>query len=327
MIHVEQLTKQYGPTLAVDGISFDVGRREVVGFLGPNGAGKSTTMRILTGYLSATAGRAAIDGHDVFDDSLEVRRRIGYLPEGVPLYPEMRVSEYLRYRAQIKGVPRKERAARVEAALERCDLRDVRRKLIGNLSKGFRQRVGLADALVHDPPVLILDEPTIGLDPHQVRQVRQLIRDLGADHTILLSTHILSEVEMICGRVIIICQGKLVYQDRLAEIATHGAGGVRVIVEARLPESAQQAGADALAAIPGVRSVNICSAGALAGQSLAAEAGWLRFELQVDPSVDVREEVFRRASAAGWTLRELRREQHSLEEIFVRLTAREADDA
>lgn len=207
MIHVEQLTKYYGDYPAVRDVSFEVARGQIVGFLGPNGAGKSTTMRILAGYITATSGRATIDGKDVFWDPIEARRRIGYLPESCPLYTEMRVEEYLRFRGGLKGMGGSMRRTRIDYVLERCWLKDVRRQLIGTLSKGFRQRVGLADALLANPPVLIMDEPTVGLDPAQIRETRRLIRELGSQHTILLSTHILPEVEMTCDSVIIIHQG------------------------------------------------------------------------------------------------------------------------
>jgi ABC-2 type transport system ATP-binding protein len=309
MIQVEQLTKRYGPVAAVDGISFQVEQGEVVGFLGPNGAGKTTTMRILTCYLPATSGRVTIAGREVFDDSLEVRRNIGYLPEGVPLYPEMRVREYLTYRARIKEVPARERRKRVEYVMDRCGVADAERKLIGRLSKGYRQRVGLADALVSDPPVLILDEPTIGLDPNQIRLVRDLIRDLGQQHTVLLSTHILPEVEIVCGRVIIIREGKLVFQETLANIARQSAGGAKVVVEARVGPAEAEKAAAVLGDVPGVLHVRV-----------SGELPWTVFELDVQPGADVREEAGRRMVGHGWALRELRREQPSLEDIFVRLT-------
>src|SRR5690349_2494467 len=232
MIEVDKLTKYVGPVLAVDRVSFEVGAGEVVGFLGPNGAGKTTTMRILTSYLPATSGIARVAGHDVMMESMDVRRSIGYLPESVPLYPEMRVEEYLVYRAKLKGVSRKDRPARIDYCLERCRIREVRRRLIGTLSKGYRQRVGLADAMVHDPPILILDEPTVGLDPLQIRETLTLIRDLGKQHTILLSTHILPEVEAICERVIIISSGRIGMDRRLADLSTDAAA---IVLEVRGP--------------------------------------------------------------------------------------------
>ncbi len=220
MIVVEHLTKYYGEYPAVRDVSFQVPKGRVVGFLGPNGAGKSTTMRILAGFLTATGGRATIAGHDVFADPIAVRRNIGYMPESCPLYPELRVSEYLRFRAGLKGLGWSARRKRIDYVIERCWLTDVRRQLIGTLSKGYRQRVGLADALLADPPVLILDEPTAGLDPAQIRETRKLIRELGTQHTMLLSTHILSEVEMTCDSVVIIYQGRVVEDGTLADVRT-----------------------------------------------------------------------------------------------------------
>ncbi len=218
MIVVENLVKYYGEYQAVRGVSFQVPKGQVVGFLGPNGAGKSTTMRILAGYLTATSGQARIDGKDVFWDPIAARRSIGYMPENCPLYPEMRVDEYLKFRAGLKGLGWSARRKRIDYVLQRCWLKDVRRQLVGTLSKGYRQRVGLADALLADPPVLILDEPTAGLDPTQIRETRKLIRELGQEHTMLLSTHILSEVEMACDSAIIIYQGAVVANGTLADL-------------------------------------------------------------------------------------------------------------
>jgi gliding motility-associated transport system ATP-binding protein len=223
MIHVSRLTKFYGDYPAVQNVSFDVPQGQVVGFLGPNGAGKTTTMRILAGYITASSGSATIDGLDVLWDSVEVRRRIGYMPESCPLYHEMRVSEYLKFRGGIKGLHGAERRKRIDFVVKRCWLEDVRRQIIGTLSKGYRQRVGLADALLASPPVLILDEPTAGLDPTQIRATRTLIRELGREHTILLSTHILSEVEMTCDSAIIIHQGQVAAAGSLADLK-HKAG-------------------------------------------------------------------------------------------------------
>ncbi len=214
MISVQHLTKRYGSHVAVDDLSFEVGKGDVVGFLGPNGAGKSTTLRILAGFLGMTTGSVTIDGKDIEEESREAKERIGYMPEAVPLYPEMRVGEYLAFRADLKGVSRSNRSKRVGLAMEKANVADRAMTLIGNLSKGYRQRVGLADALVADPPLLILDEPTAGLDPNQIREVRDVIKGLGADHTVLLSTHILSEVESSCDRVIVIARGKLVVKAR-----------------------------------------------------------------------------------------------------------------
>ena len=215
MIDVVGLSKRYHATQAVDRLTFGVDRGEIVGFLGPNGAGKTTTMRMLTTFLTPTSGRASLAGFDVLDAPLEVRRHVGYLPEGVPLYPEMRVREYLSFRAQLKDIPRGRRRSAIDRVLERCNLADVERRVLGHLSKGYRQRVGLADAMVHDPDILILDEPTSGLDPIQIREVRSLIRELGDQHTILLSTHIMSEVEAVCGRVVMIVGGRIAFDQSL----------------------------------------------------------------------------------------------------------------
>src|SRR5262245_52148572 len=232
MIQVDQLTKYFGPILAVDQISFQVAEGEIVGFLGLNGAGKTTTMRILTTFLPATSGVARVAGFDVMTQSMDVRRNIGYLPESVPLYSEMRVEEYLNYRSKLKGVDRRVRQQRLDFCLDRCRIREVRRRLIGTLSKGYRQRVGLADAMIHDPRILILDEPTAGLDPLQIRETLTLIKELGDQHTILLSTHILSEVEAVCRRVIIINLGRIGLDQKLSELATEAA---LIVLEVRGP--------------------------------------------------------------------------------------------
>lgn len=306
MIKVEKLTKRYAGHTAIKDLSFEVGRGEIMGFLGPNGAGKSTTMRILASFLPPTSGRASIAGFDVFDQSLQARAHLGYMPENVPLYNDMRVSEYLDYRAALKGVPHRRVSERVGDVEELCGLRDVEKKMIGTLSKGYRQRVGLADALLHEPDLLILDEPTIGLDPNQIRQVRELIKNLGKQHTILLSTHILPEVEMTCSRVIIIHKGQIEACDTpdnlLGQIRQ--AGGVSV--EAK---TGADNGADELRQIGGVREV-------------VSENGgeWKTFSLRVESGVDVREEIFRLAAARKWSLRELTQRRATLEDVFVELT-------
>src|SRR3954463_8340107 len=248
MIEVERLTRRFGTVKAVDGVTFAIGRGEIVGLLGLNGAGKTTTMRMLTTFLQPTSGRATLAGHDVLDDPLEVRRSVGYLPESVPLYTEMRVREYLAYRARLKDVPRARRAAAIRDVVARCQLGDVEDRILGHLSKGYRQRVGLAEAMVHDPDILILDEPTAGLDPIQIREVRALIRELGARHTILLSTHIMSEVEAVCSRVIIIAQGKIAVDERLDRLRTEST----IVLEARGPADAIHRG---LETVPGVERV------------------------------------------------------------------------
>ncbi len=311
MIKVAHLTKQFAGCVAVDDVSFEVGRGEIVGFLGPNGAGKTTTMRILSCYLPATSGTVTIGGYNVFTDSLEVRRRIGYMPENVPLYPEMRVDEYLDFRARLKGVAREWRRKRVDEVKELCGLKDVGRRIIGQLSKGYRQRVGLAESLVHDPELLILDEPTIGLDPNQIRQVRELIKDLAQRHTILLSTHILSEVEMTCQRVLIINRGRIVASDSPENLRGLMRGSARIVAELQGP---RESIAEKLGAIAGISRVT------------AAEAdGWGQFVLECARESDPRAQVAALAAREGWALRELRAEKTTLEDIFVSLTKVEAE--
>src|SRR6186713_1505754 len=277
MIKVENLTKRYAGQTAIKDLNFEVSRGEIMGFLGPNGAGKTTTMRILAGFMPPTSGRASIAGFDVFEKSLQARAHLGYMPENVPLYSDMRVTEYLNYRAALKGVPHRRITERVGDVKELCGLKDVERKLIGTLSKGYRQRVGLADSLVHEPDLLILDEPTIGLDPNQIRQVRELIKNLGRQHTILLSTHILPVVEMTCSRVIIIHKGRIEACDTpenlLGRIRT--AGGV--LVEAKV---GNDNGTDELKKIAGVRDV-----------TATKDGEWEVFALRVEAGTDVREEV------------------------------------
>jgi ABC-2 type transport system ATP-binding protein len=312
MIQVENLTKRYAGVTAIDNISFEVGKGEIVGFLGPNGAGKSTTMRILSSFMPATSGRASIAGHDVFEESLEARARLGYMPESVPLYTDMRVSEYLAYRGKLKGVRGRKLKERVADVQDLCGLEDVSRKLIGTLSKGYRQRVGLADALVHDPDLLILDEPTAGLDPTQIRHVRQLIVDLAKHHTILLSTHILSEVEKTCSRVIIINRGKIEASDTPQNLMRTLRAGDGVQLEAKV-------GADTalerLRAIDGVKDAKIESAG----------EEWTTFLLHVDADSDVRERVFQLAVERHWHVRDLSRRRATLEDVFVEMTQADED--
>jgi ABC-2 type transport system ATP-binding protein len=313
MIRVENLTKRYAGVTALNGVSFAVQRGEIVGFLGPNGAGKSTTMRILTGFIPATTGRVEVGGLDVFDHSLEVRRQIGYMPENNPLYVDMRVSEYLKFRARLKDVPRADRKERLDEVMEQCGVADVRRRVIGQLSKGYRQRVGLADALLGDPDLLILDEPTIGLDPVQIRQVRQLIRDLGKRHTILLSTHILPEVEMTCSRVIIIHHGKVLASDTPDNLMKTLHAGGAIQVEVRGPVGEVQS---VLRTVPGVESV-------------ATQPGadnLVQVTVQPKAGADPREAIFQAAVNSRWTLRELSRSRTTLEDIFVQIT-RDEDEA
>lgn len=312
MIRVENLSKRYGERAAVDDISFHVQPGEVIGFLGPNGAGKSTTLRMLTGYLTPNEGRISIGKVDAIADSVAARRLIGYLPESVPLYRELRVEEYLRFRARLKGVPRRQISERVKTSLEQANVTDVRNRIIGQLSKGYRSRVGLADALVADPPLLVLDEPTAGLDPNQIRQVRDLIRGMAGHKTVLLSTHILPEVESTCGRVLIIHRGRLVGEGEPGRLRIAGEGGQSLTIEgwgdrARFEQM--------LSGVPGVRAIGEVTV-------LQPDPPLVRIKLEVEAG-EVAEAVFKAAAAAGLTLRELRREQTSLEDVFAKLTMRD----
>jgi len=306
MIKVENLTKRYAGQTAIQDLNFEVSQGEIMGFLGPNGAGKTTTMRILAGFMPPSSGRASIAGFDVFAQSLQARAHLGYMPENVPLYSDMRVTEYLNYRAALKTVPHRRIAERTGDVKELCGLKDVERKLIGTLSKGYRQRVGLADALLAEPDLLILDEPTIGLDPNQIRQVRELIKNLGKQHTILLSTHILPEVEMTCSRVIIIHKGRIEACDTPDNLLgkIRQAGGVEL--EAKV---GNDNGVEELKKLPGVRDV-----------VTDGEDEWKRFSLRVESGTDVREEVFRLAIDRNWTVRELTQRRGTLEDVFVELT-------
>ncbi|MCS7090575.1 MAG: ABC transporter ATP-binding protein [Verrucomicrobiota bacterium] len=314
MIEVQDLTKRYGSRVAIHGVSFQVARGEIVGLLGPNGAGKSTTMRILAGFLPATFGTARVAGYDVALDSLEVRRRIGYMPENNPLYPEMRVQEYLRFRARLKGLSRRRARERVEVVLEQCGLTEVRRRLIGQLSKGYRQRVGLADALVHEPDLIVLDEPTIGLDPHQIRSVRRLIKGLAGRHTVLLSTHILPEAEMTCHRMLILLEGRVLASGTPAELERRLSGSRQVLAEIAAPEE-------------GLRSFwNACPEVA-AWEMAPADDGFHRCLLMPRGDQDLRPQVYAWVREQGWTLRELSCRRYSLEDIYVRLTGQEGGGA
>lgn len=307
MIQVDNLCKMFGPILAVDHINFQVQQGEIVGFLGPNGAGKTTTMRILTTFMPATSGIATVAGFDVMKQSLEVRKNIGYLPESMPIYPEMRVEEYINYRAKLKGVDRKARPARIEYCLEHCRIREVRRRLVGTLSKGYRQRVGLADALVHDPPILILDEPTAGLDPLQIRETLNLIKELGRKHTILLSTHILSEVEAVCQRVIIISSGRIGLDKQLKDLSTDAAV---LVTEVRGP-------------VDQVTNVLKTTDGVVKVSSQSAGDGVTAYELETLNNKDLREQVAQRIAKNGWSLRRLDMRKRTLEDHFVEVVLRE----
>lgn len=310
MIEVNQLSKSYARHEAVRGISFSVARGEIVGFLGPNGAGKTTTLRMLTGYLPPTSGTATIAGFDIFRQSIEARRKIGYMPENVPLYEDMRVREYLKFRAQLKGLGSSDTRRRVGEVIDTCGLGNVRRKMIRTLSKGFRQRVGLADALVHDPELLILDEPTNGLDPNQIRQIRELIRQLGRSHTVLISTHILSEVEMTCNRVIIIDGGKIKAADTPAALIgqMRAAGRIQAEIQGDVDVIS-----GALQRLDHVKKVT----------PEALEDNWMRYTIWVDSGTDSRERIAQLTSQFGWPLRSLFRHVATLEDVFVELTRKD----
>lgn len=313
MIEVSNLTKRYTGHTAVSDISFTVGKGEIVGLLGSNGAGKSTTMRILSCFLPATSGTVRVAGFDVFTEADEVRRRIGYMPENNPLHPEMRIREYLKFRARLKGLSRKRSRERVDVVMDQCGLTDVSRKIIGHLSKGYRQRVGLADALVHEPELIILDEPTIGLDPKQIRSVRQLIKDLGRHHTVLISTHILPEVEMTCNRVVILHAGKILAADTPENLQKIMSGKSQVIAEIAAPRGDLEICWEEMAEIEHF-------------DLSASEGEFLRCALTPRDGIDLRPQIFALARERGWVLRELTRNRHTLEDIYVRVTRPDADE-
>ncbi len=310
MIEVNNLRKLYGPVEALRGISFTVGRGEIVGFLGPNGAGKTTTMKILTGYISATAGSFKIAGFDGFAESLSVRENIGYLPENAPLYPDMGVVEYLEFVCRVRQVPKNEWDTRIASIIERCGLQAMAHKDIGALSKGYRQRVGLAQAMIHDPPILILDEPTSGLDPNQIVEIRNLIKELGTDRTIILSTHNLPEVQMTCTRMIIISDGRKVADGTAEELQQKG-DDARFIASVRLPENISEA--DAIKELESLS--NVAKVEAMPSQSDS-----LRAALTAEGDADLSDEIFQHVTAKGWALTELRRDVVDLEKVFHKLT-------
>jgi ABC-2 type transport system ATP-binding protein len=312
MIEVDGLTKDYGPTRAVDHVSFSVRRGEVLGFLGPNGAGKSTTMKMLTCFLAPTDGRARVAGHDVFDEALEVRRRIGYLPEDTPIYRDMTVREFLEFAAAMRGMDPTRSAERIKEVGLRCGLGEVAGKLVAELSKGFRQRVGLAQAMLHDPDILILDEPTSGLDPNQIVEIRSLIKEIGREKTVILSTHILPEVQATCSRILIISGGRLVADGTPDSLRAREKGGrYRVVVESN--GVAQEAIRDRLASLAGVARCEM----------IAGEAGAHAFALDAAAAADLRKPIFKAAVDNRWTLLELLRESASLEDVFRNLTQTE----
>lgn len=310
MIEVKELTKWYGPVCAVDHVSFEVQRGMIVGLLGPNGAGKSTTMKIITCYLPATGGSVSVAGHNVLSDSMAVRRCTGYMPESVPLYPEMRVRELLNFRAALRDIPRRQRRAAVDRVAERCWLsqpEDMMRRRVGELSRGYKQRVGLAEVLLHDPAVLVLDEPTLGLDPAQIRAMRELIRSLHEEHTVILSSHLLAEVEQTCNHLIIIAGGRIAAQGTPAELRQRVVGPSRIMAELRGAEPATMSAL--IKALPQVREATVTE-----------EGEWTRLGIQGEATADLRPEVARLAAEKGWQLRELRREVGSLEDFFVQIT-------
>lgn len=307
VIEVDQLTRVYPGRVAVDRLTFSVGRGEIVGFLGPNGAGKSTTMRMLAGYLPPTSGAVRIAGLDPDREPDAARRKVGYMPENNPLHLDMRVVDYLCFRARIKGLGWRSSPAKAEAVIRRCGLGEVRTRIIGHLSKGYRQRVGIADAILHDPELILLDEPTIGLDPHQIRAVRDLIRQLGQQHTVLISTHILSEVEMTCSRVLILKQGRLIASDTTAALErTLGGSGAVTAELAATPEAVTAR----FRQVAGIRDLAV----------EALDDGFCQLTLVPEDATDLRTTVSEVAREMNWPLRELTRQRQSLEEVFVRLT-------
>jgi ABC-2 type transport system ATP-binding protein len=313
LIEVEHLVKSYGQARAVNDISFKVEKGEILGFLGPNGAGKTTTMRILTGYLPATGGTARIAGFDVFEQSMEVRKRIGYLPETPPLYPDMAISAYLTFVAQIKGVPAADIPNRVEEAMRMTNLTERRDELIKRLSRGFKQRVGIAQAIVHNPDVIILDEPTVGLDPNQIKEVRSLIKNLAGQHTIILSTHILPEVEMTCDRVVIINKGRIAAIDTTQNLTAQLKGGERVRIQVK--GSAENL-RESVSSIKGVKNVDVQS----------GADGLVTAEIESESGADLRAQIASQVVKKGFDLLEMRAINLSLEDIFMQLTTEEQSE-
>jgi ABC-2 type transport system ATP-binding protein len=325
MISVQHLVKRYGSKVAVDDLSFEVDKGEVVGFLGPNGAGKSTTLRVISGFLGLSSGTVKVAGHDITKESFEARGKLGYMPEAVPLYPEMRVREYLKFRAELKRVPSTERKSAVWDAMGKANVRDVANVVIGHLSKGYRQRVGLADALVGSPPLLVLDEPTAGLDPNQIREVREVIRELGKEHTVLLSTHILSEVEASCSRVVVIARGKLVAAGTMEELAKkRRSAGLYVVVRGNLDSALA-----ALRGIPGIAKASPDPGARTEDGVHAVRCSWSK-KLDEASSVNATEQAVAALVSAGLFVREASAVKSTLEELFGELTgaapARERGD-
>src|SRR5881397_2778620 len=315
LITVENLTKRYAAKNAIESVSFQVEKGEILGFLGPNGAGKTTTMRIITGFMPASDGTVRVDGFDVFENPIDVRRRIGYLPENPPLYLEMTVAGYLRFVAKIKGVPKEKIDDEIKRVMERASITDVADRIIAKLSKGYKQRVGLAQALINDPPVLILDEPTIGLDPKQIHEIRELIKELAGTHTVVLSTHILPEVEQTCHRVIIIDHGKIVAVDTPQNLRFQLQGAERIFIEVEGPQTEV---ISKLKSTPGVMNI----------EQVEGTDGRNRFRIESELRKDIRSDLARTVVQSGWGLLELQSASMSLEDIFLKLTtAEEAEKA
>ncbi len=313
MIEVANLTKRYASHTAVDDISFTVEPGEIVGLLGPNGAGKSSTMRILSSFMPATSGTVRVAGYDVFHESLEVRRRIGFMPENNPLHPEMRVREYLKFRARLKGLGIRRSRERVTTVLEQCGLTEVSKRIIGQLSKGYKQRVGLADALVHEPELIILDEPTIGLDPHQIRSVRALIKSLAGKHTVLISTHILPEVEMTCNRVLIMYEGRIVAADTPDNLQRQLASNGQIIAEIAAPADKLR---EQWNQMPEIEHCDVSP----------MDGSFMRCAITPKDGVDLRASIYHIARVHNWPMRELTRSRHSLEDIYIQVTRRGEED-
>jgi ABC-2 type transport system ATP-binding protein len=311
LIQVQNLTKKFDGKPALDNVSFEVAKGDILGFLGPNGAGKTTTMRILTAFIPPTAGTALIGGFDVTQQPLQVKKLIGYLPEQVPFYPEMRVREYLKFRAELKGVRHGELGKAVDRVVEECQLKEVEKKVIAHLSKGFRQRTGVADALISEPPILILDEPTIGLDPSQIRQTRELIRNLGEQRTLILSTHILPEAEQVCNRVLIISRGRIVGEGTPSELQKRLSGQSIVKAEIRGADVTEEK----IRRIEGIKEASLQRSEGSVGVTLTTDRA----------QADIEEKLFRMCVDGGWVLRSLHRETPSMEDVFIELTGRDQE--
>jgi len=310
MIQVQNLTKRYGNLVAIDNVSFRVGQGEILGFLGPNGAGKTTTMRIISGYMPPTDGTVRVGDFDVLEDPIKAKRQIGYLPENPPLYNDMTVQGYLDFVADIKNVSGKNKKAKIDLAMERCGITDVRKRLIGNLSKGYRQRVGIAQAIVHDPAVLVLDEPTIGLDPKQIIEIRYLIKSLAGDRTVILSTHLLPEVTMTCTRVVIINEGKIVLEESLETLSQRANGAQMLFLKLNYNDKSNDVN-EKILSLPTVSEVK--------------ESAYGEFIIQTKGGADIREELVKMVVKNGWGLLELRPLTHALEEVFLRVISTEGE--